>query len=43
MEQWLQEVVGGMEHMAGMEHMEVEGMDRTKVVGMEVESHSRYL
>lgn len=42
MEQWVQEVVG-MDHMAHMEHMEVEHMDRMKVVGTEVESHSRYL
>jgi hypothetical protein len=31
-----------MEHMV-VEHMVVEHMDRTKVVGTEVESHSRYL
>lgn len=47
LEQWGQEVVG-MEHMAHMEHMEVEHMevehmDHMKVVGTEVESQSRYL
>ena len=31
-----------VEHMV-VEHMVVEHMDRTKVVGTEVESHSRYL
>lgn len=42
MEHWVEEVVGGLDHMARMEHMEVEHME---VEGMdtEVESHSRYL
>ena len=38
----LQKVVGGTDHMARMD-TEVEGMNRTKVVGKEVQWYSRYL
>jgi hypothetical protein len=40
--QWLQEVVEGTDHMARTD-TEVEGMNRTKVVGKEVQWYSRYL
>ena len=40
--QWLQEVVEGTDHMARTD-TEVEGMNRTKVVGKEVQLYSRYL
>ena len=34
--------MGGMERMVSTDHMEVEHMDRMKVVGTEVDSQSRY-
>ena len=42
MEHWLQEVVEGTDHMARTD-TKVEGMNRTKVVGKEVQWYSRYL